>query len=84
MSNATVKLLRAAAEILGSEAALARHFNIGALLLRAYLEERRPLPDYLMLRAVDIVLEHVKQPAAAAPEPMQAELIPAPLPTSSD
>ena len=66
MSHATVKLLRAAAEILGSEEALARHLAIGPVLLRAYLEERRPLPDYLMLRAVDIVLEQMK-PTRAAP-----------------
>jgi hypothetical protein len=69
MSEATVRLLQAAAEILGSEAALARHLNIGELLLRAYLEERRPLPDFLLLRAVDVVLESVKRlpakPAAA-------------------
>jgi hypothetical protein len=79
MSHATVKLLRAAAEILGSEEALARHLNIGTLLLRAYLEERRPLPDYLMLRAVDVVLEQVKATPATPPD----EARPARLPTSS-
>ena len=81
MSHATVKLLRAAAEILGSEEALARHFNIGRLLLRAYLDERRPLPDYLMLRAVDVVLEHVK-PAVPPAGPHEAPSPPR-LPTSS-
>ena len=68
MNHATVKLLRAAAEILGSEEALARQLGIGTLLLRAYLAERRPLPDYLLLRAVDVVLDQVKPPAALAPE----------------
>jgi len=68
MNHATVKLLRAAAEILGSEEALARHFDIGALLLRAYMEDRRPLPDYLLLRAVDIVLDQVKPPVALPPD----------------
>jgi len=68
MNHATVKLLRAAAEILGSEEALARHFDIGTLLLRAYMEDRRPLPDYLLLRAVDIVLDQVKPPAALPPD----------------
>ena len=63
MSDATVRLLQAAAEILGGEEALAKHLNIGELLMRAYLEQRRPLPDFLLLRAVDIVLEHAKQPA---------------------
>jgi len=68
MNHATVKLLRAAAEILGSEEALARHFDIGTLLLRAYMEDRRPLPDYLLLRAVDIVLDQVKPPVALPPD----------------
>ena len=63
MSDATVRLLRAAGEILGGEEALARHLNIGTLLMRAYLEGRRPLPDFLLLRTVDVVLEHVKRPA---------------------
>jgi hypothetical protein len=68
MSQATIKLLQAAAEILGSEDALGRHLNIGPILLRAYLEERRPLPDFLLLRAVDIVLEHNKtQPQPTLP-----------------
>jgi len=80
MSQAIVKLLKAAAEILGSEEALARNLGIGRPLLNAYLEARRPLPDVLMLRAVDIVLEHVKQPAAVPPN---AGTSPARLPTSS-
>ena len=78
MSHATVKLLKAAAEILGSEEALARHLSIGMSLLRVYLEERRPLPDVLLLRAVDIVLENVKP---ASPVPLQPS--PTRLPTSS-
>lgn len=81
MSHATVRLLRAAAEIMGSEEALARHFDIGRLLLRAYLEERRPLPDYLLLRAVDVVLAHTK-PTGALPSAPD-ELRPPQLPTSS-
>ena len=78
MSHATVKLLKAAAEIFGSEEALARHLGIGMALLRVYLEERRPLPDVMLLRAVDIVLENVKP---ATPVPLQPS--PAQLPTSS-
>jgi len=66
MSQATVKLLQASAEILGSEDALARHLNIGEVLLQAYLDGRRELPDYLMLRCVDVVLAHAKP---AAPQP---------------
>ena len=63
MSEATARLLETAAEILGGDEALARYLNIGELLMRAYLEGRRPLPDFLLLRTVDIVLDHVKRPA---------------------
>jgi len=59
MSHATRKLLQTAAEIIGGEEALADHLNITKFLLRSYLEERRPLPDFLLLRAVDVVLEQV-------------------------
>ncbi len=72
MSDATVRLLQTAAEILGGEEALARHLNIGALLMRAYLEGRRPLPDFLLLRAVDVVLDHVQRPT---PHPKAAEVL---------
>ena len=72
MSDATVRLLQTAAEILGGEEALARHLNIGEILMRAYLEQRRPLPDFLLLRAVDIVLDHMKQPA---PRPKAAQVV---------
>jgi len=64
MSQTPVKLLQAAANILGGEEALARHLDIGEVLMRAYLEERRPLPDFLLLRAVDVVLEHNKSHSA--------------------
>lgn len=81
MSHATIKLLQAAVEILGSEEALARHFDIGTILMQAYLEGRRPLPDYLLLRAVDVVLDQVKPGSVVPPavdQPSSARL-----PTSS-
>jgi hypothetical protein len=84
MSHATVKLLRAAAEILGSEEALARHLDIGTLLLGAYMEERRPLPDYLLLRAVDVVLENMAPPAVVPAQAPHGAPRPARSPTSSD
>jgi hypothetical protein len=67
MSQATARVLRAAAEVLGGEAALAKHLNIGELLMRAYIEERRPLPDFLLLRAVDVVLENINRSQAKPP-----------------
>jgi hypothetical protein len=67
MSQATARVLRTAAEVLGGEEALAKHLNIGELLMRAYIEERRPLPDFLLLRAVDVVLENINRSQAKPP-----------------
>jgi hypothetical protein len=68
MSASSVRLLEVAAEMLGGEAKLARYLNIGETLLRAFMEDRRPLPDLLLLRAVDVVLENMQRPALKAPE----------------
>jgi hypothetical protein len=56
VSATTVKLLQAALEIVGSEKALADHLGIGEKLLAMFLDDRRGLPDALLLRAVDIIL----------------------------
>jgi len=83
MSQTTVKLLQAAAEILGGEDALARRLDIGEVLLRAYMEERRPMPDFLLRRAVDVVLEHNKARPASAPPAPGADLPPVSLKTAA-
>lgn len=56
MSATSVKVLQAAADILGSNAALAERLGVDEWLLGSYLGDRRELPDALLLRAVDIVL----------------------------
>jgi hypothetical protein len=56
MSATTAKLLQAAAEVLGSNAELARRLGVEEWLLCSYLNDLRELPDALLLRAVDIVL----------------------------
>ena len=56
MSAATVKLLRAAAQIVGGEDALAERLGIGKRLFARFMSGRRELPDVLLLKAVDIVL----------------------------
>lgn len=66
MSASTVRLLEAASEFLGSEERLAHYLGIGDLLLRAYLEDRRPLPDPLLLRAVDLILDNLQKPVPPA------------------
>ena len=72
MGDATVRLLEAAAEIVGGEAALAKHLHIGEALLRAYLEARQPLPDFLLLRTVDLVLDDINRPQPVSPRSAQA------------
>ena len=56
MSATTVQLLKVASDMLGSDAALAEHLGIGASTLERYMADNPPLPDPLLLRAVDIVL----------------------------
>lgn len=56
MSATSVKLLQAAVEITGGTFALADRLAIDETLLRAYLADRRELPDTLLLKAVDVIL----------------------------
>ena len=57
MSATTKELLKVAAEILGGSAPLARRLGIAETLLARFFEQGRPLPDPLLLRAVDVILE---------------------------
>jgi hypothetical protein len=56
VSATTVKLLQAASEIAGGNKALAMRLFIGEALLAKFMDDSRPLPDALLLRAVDIIL----------------------------
>ena len=56
MSKTAAKLLEAAAEIVGGENALAQRLGVGPSLLAKFMTGSMPLPDTLLLRAVDIVL----------------------------
>ncbi|HYG56413.1 MAG TPA: hypothetical protein VD965_14045 [Burkholderiales bacterium] len=56
MSATTVKLLNAAAEIVGGRDALARRLGIRETMLAAFMADRFELPDALVLKAVDIIL----------------------------
>ena len=56
MTTTSVKLLQAASEILGGNRTLARHLGIGETLLFKMMAGNQELPDYLLLRAVDIIL----------------------------
>jgi len=57
MSATSVRLLQAAAEIAGGNEALAKRLGVTEALLAAYMADRRALPDALLLRAVDVILE---------------------------
>jgi hypothetical protein len=56
MSTCTVKLLKAASEIVGGPAALADRLGIDEVLLSKFMDDIWPLPDRLLLKAVDIIL----------------------------
>jgi DNA-binding transcriptional regulator YdaS (Cro superfamily) len=71
VSATTVKLLQAASEIVGGEAALANRLGISERLLSRFMADRRELPDHLLLRAVDIVFAELpltNQPALQSQE----------------
>lgn len=68
MSTA-VKLLEAAADLVGGEKALAAHLGVGSSLLAKFMTGTLPLPDPLLLRAVDIVLAHRHVPFQPGPAP---------------
>jgi len=57
VSTTTVRLLHAASEIAGGRTALAERLGIGESLLLKFLADDIELPDLLLLRAVDIILE---------------------------
>jgi hypothetical protein len=57
MTSNTVRLLQAAAEVVGGERALARELGISEKLLSRFMRDFISLPDPLFLRAVDIVLD---------------------------
>lgn len=57
MSSTSVKILQAASEIVGGIEALAERLGIGEKVLAVFIEDRRRLPDSLLLRVVDIILE---------------------------
>jgi hypothetical protein len=62
-------MLQAASEIAGSDEALAERLGIGHFALAMYMEDRRELPDSLLLRVVDIILEDRQSRRAVTGQP---------------
>jgi hypothetical protein len=56
MSATITKVLQAAAEIVGGNRELARNLGISERLLAKFMAESHPVPDSLLLHAVDIIL----------------------------
>jgi hypothetical protein len=69
VNSTSARLLQAALEIVGTERELARRLGIGETLLSKFMTDLHPLPDPLLLRAVDIVLEN----RAGSPLPAPVE-----------
>jgi hypothetical protein len=69
MSATTVKLLQAAAEIAGGEEALAERLGIRPRLLAKFMADSHELPDWLLLRAVDIIIAERQSGVQLASQP---------------
>jgi len=70
LSATTVKLLQAASEIAGGERALAAEIGISAALLARFMQDSRPLPDRLLLKAVDLILADRQSRLPPTPPPV--------------
>jgi hypothetical protein len=72
VSATTVRLLHAASEILGGHTPLAERLGLSETLLSKFLADDIELPDPLLLRAVDIILEDRQSRYSPASPPLQA------------
>ena len=73
MSMTTVKLLQAAAEIVGGEEALAERLGITQARMALLLADRISLPDRLLLLAVDIILADRQARGVVPPSNLYAQ-----------
>ncbi|MGH8223284.1 MAG: hypothetical protein ACREQZ_09960 [Woeseiaceae bacterium] len=68
MKASTVRLLQAASALAGGRKALADHLGISETLLSKFMADSLELPDPLLLRAVDIILEDRQSRLSAGSE----------------
>jgi len=73
--SSTSRILEAASEIVGGNEALAERLGIREKVLAVYMQNRRQLPDALLLRAVDIILEE-RQSRLAGPVGVEVRSLP--------
>ena len=57
MSTTSARILQTASEIVGGNEALAERLGIGLRALGMFMQNRRHLPDSLLLRVLDIILD---------------------------
>jgi hypothetical protein len=66
-ATTATRLLEAASKVSGGDRALARLLGLSEILFSSYRYGLRPLPDHLLLRAVDVLLEaRERRPSAQA------------------
>jgi hypothetical protein len=73
VSLTTIRLLQTAADIVQGREVLAERLGIRPAILSLYLTDVRPLPDTLLLKAVDIILDDRQ---SRFPRPQPSELQP--------
>jgi hypothetical protein len=66
VSTTAARLLRAAAEVLSGNKALAERLGIGEALLAKFMANGCELPDPLLLRAVDVIIDERRSRLAEA------------------
>lgn len=74
MYESAVKLLRAVSEVVGGEKALAERLGVPEALLSKLMSGKYVLPDPVLLRAVDVILEDRE---SRPPLPSQSAVPPA-------
>lgn len=69
MSSTPPRLLRAACEVAGGTAALSQLLGISETMLERFMAGTFPVPDRVLLTAVDIMLQH-REARLPAPPPV--------------
>ena len=72
MNEKSAKLLQAASEMVGGDQALAQRLGIDQSLLSRLMAGEQAMPEQVLLRTVDIIMEHHEVQQAARPRAVQA------------
>lgn len=72
MNEKSAKLLQAASEMAGGDQALAQRLGIDQALLSRLMAGEQALPEQVLLRTVDIIMEHHEVQQTARPPAVQS------------